>query len=303
MRCRRRVGARVLISHHVRTPPPVPCIRLCPRRRRARTLALPRAVRPCAHLRAAPLPESLLRRTAEAADAPSGSRSSSLPQQQQQAAACAVAAAAAAAASNQCPRRSRLPAPSAWCVAARVRSQRTAPHARRTAARPLTRPPARRSLTRARPSHRRLLGPRLARCGALRSPFGAQERRHAVATPVVSSRTPDAPCRARLWSLAAVQAGLNIMAFCKEFNARTQGFKARSAARTTRRACTAQRRRHAHAQLRWLHQDDVPLPVLVTAYKDKTFAFVRRGTRHAARGARNFRFRHVALTRPTRRCR
>lgn len=41
------------------------------------------------------------------------------------------------------------------------------------------------------------------------------------------------------------QAGLNLMAFCKDFNARTQHIK-----------------------------PDVPVPVLLTAYKDRTFDFV-----------------------------
>jgi ribosomal protein L11 len=78
------------------------------------------------------------------------------------------------------------------------------------------------------------------------------------------------------------QAGLNIMAFCKDFNARTQGIKARAAAGASAVLVpcmlhTFARRRFAplteHTRL--VGQDDVPLPVLVTAYKDKSFEFVR----------------------------
>ena len=69
------------------------------------------------------------------------------------------------------------------------------------------------------------------------------------------------------------QAGLNIMAFCKEFNARTQGIKARRIRGLVRcpslPVLTMPRRSFVS------RQEDVPLPVLVTAYKDKSFEFVR----------------------------
>ena len=73
----------------------------------------------------------------------------------------------------------------------------------------------------------------------------------------------------------AQQAGLNIMAFCKEFNARTQGIKVRHivAVRCSLPVLTMPRRSLV------TRQDDVPLPVLVTAYKDKSFEFVRRISR------------------------
>lgn len=43
------------------------------------------------------------------------------------------------------------------------------------------------------------------------------------------------------------QAGLNIMSFCKDFNAKTAGFK-----------------------------DDIPIPVKLTAYSDKTYTYVTK---------------------------
>jgi ribosomal protein L11 len=71
--------------------------------------------------------------------------------------------------------------------------------------------------------------------------------------------------------LRAQQAGLNIMAFCKEFNARTQGIKARHIVALCAVHCPSSRCRRSLVS----RQDDVPLPVLVTAYKDKSFEFVR----------------------------
>jgi hypothetical protein len=63
------------------------------------------------------------------------------------------------------------------------------------------------------------------------------------------------------------------MAFCKEFNARTQGIKVRwrVAAKNLSRKCS-----RCRAMCLLSRQEDVPLPVLVTAYKDKSFEFVRR---------------------------
>lgn len=59
------------------------------------------------------------------------------------------------------------------------------------------------------------------------------------------------------------------MAFCKEFNARTQAFKVSCAAQPVYGPGTLLAEPTPA-------QDDVPLPVLVTAYKDKSFDFVRR---------------------------
>jgi len=63
------------------------------------------------------------------------------------------------------------------------------------------------------------------------------------------------------------------MAFCKEFNAKTQAFKVRN---SDAMLCTLLNYLDTTDSLMLrLTQDDVPLPVLVTAYKDRSFDFVR----------------------------
>lgn len=65
--------------------------------------------------------------------------------------------------------------------------------------------------------------------------------------------------------LTHLQAGLNIMGFCKDFNAKTQAFK------VGRPKSASPVPPSPHSS----EQDGVPLPVLVTAYKDRSFDFVR----------------------------
>lgn len=80
------------------------------------------------------------------------------------------------------------------------------------------------------------------------------------------------------------QAGLKIMDFCKDFNAKTADIKARQ-----RRTRSATAHVCQHAPLLWLPaaqpanpppgppvQDDVPIPVVLTAYADKTFSYVMK---------------------------
>lgn len=101
------------------------------------------------------------------------------------------------------------------------------------------------------------------------------------------------------------------MAFCKDFNARTQGIKVRTT-HSVRLKGTVQSagNRKALFDHLWnqslslscampcvllhLMQDDVPLPVLVTAYKDKTFEFVRAQVPGSCRCRSRPRLSHAA---------
>eukprot|EP00887_Chlorella_sp_A99_P002562 scaffold6.g2562.t1 len=60
------------------------------------------------------------------------------------------------------------------------------------------------------------------------------------------------------------QAGLKIMDFCKDFNAKTADIKARPARSRGGRAGAPPR------------ADDVPIPVVITANADKTFSYVMK---------------------------
>lgn len=65
------------------------------------------------------------------------------------------------------------------------------------------------------------------------------------------------------------QAGLNIMAFCKDFNAKTADLKVSAASADREPSC----QRLSHLQMKHV-QDDVPVPVKITAYTDKSFVYV-----------------------------
>ena len=77
------------------------------------------------------------------------------------------------------------------------------------------------------------------------------------------------------------QAGLNIMAFCKDFNAATSGIKVWRRERERRRKGGGERARHTTDPRLPVpcspSQDGVPIPVTITAYSDKSYDYVRDG--------------------------
>ena len=85
------------------------------------------------------------------------------------------------------------------------------------------------------------------------------------------------------------QAGLKIMDFCKDFNAKTADVKVGRAGEACKPPCAAGQGgagsrppRRGDPPITWScapesHlQDDVPIPVIITAYQDKTFTYVMK---------------------------
>ena len=70
------------------------------------------------------------------------------------------------------------------------------------------------------------------------------------------------------------QAGLNIMNFCKDFNAKTADIKVWTLAFITSFAQVVACYLGATHACTALPQEETPIPVLITAYSDKTFQFV-----------------------------
>lgn len=71
------------------------------------------------------------------------------------------------------------------------------------------------------------------------------------------------------------QAGLNIMNFCKDFNAKTADFKVALHRLELGRLQWSQAHRCCSRLTGGMPQEDVPVPVKITAYSDKTFTYVR----------------------------